>query len=155
MNLINFEDYYKNNDQLYHKFINEVEEHIKNKQLWQFVRNYVGINSNFNYLVNLLPYNTGGNYGAIVGNNVYCNLRIRLTPNLKESTFIGSNPATFDSMIVHEFSHPFINPLTDKYIEHISQKVFANIREKIKQLPYNLKQTLINEHVIRALRLGI
>lgn len=151
VNLIKFEEYYKNNEPLYYKFVGEVEEYIKNKKLWQFVKNYVGINSNINYIINLLPYNTGGNYGAMVGNNVYCNLPVRLTPYSKESTFIGSNPATFDSMIVHEFSHPFINPLTDKYIDRISQSAFANISEKMQQLPYNLKQTLINEQVIRAL----
>ena len=64
--------------------------------------------------------------------------------------------ASFNSMSVillslHEFSHPFVNPLTDKYSDRVESlnKLFEPVKENISQA-YRTWQICVNEHIVRA-----
>ena len=55
-------------------------------------------------------------------------------------------------ILLHEFSHSFINPLTKKYLNQVnnSQVLFEPIREKMQQQAYSSWETCVNEHLVRT-----
>ena len=57
-------------------------------------------------------------------------------------------------ILVHEFSHSFINPLTEKYsfIEE-DDPIFKNIWDKMKELGYGSNKSILNDHIVRAVTL--
>ena len=72
------------------------------------------------------------------------------------SVFTTDNFSISPSILLHEFSHPFINPLTEKYADIV--KEYENTYELLK--PYKLHGFLsgygdwtecVNEHFVRAM----
>lgn len=67
-----------------------------------------------------------------------------------------SNQQGFDATIlVHEFSHPFVNPLLDNaantaMIEKVGRKLFQLSRYAIEEQAYNDWRIVINESIVRA-----
>lgn len=60
------------------------------------------------------------------------------------------------NVLFHEFSHPFINPLTEKYAEVVAEYQEAYERLKSYKLPgfesgYGDWQECVNEHLVRAM----
>lgn len=53
----------------------------------------------------------------------------------------------------HEFSHSFINPITEKNIELANSydELFTPIKDNMKSMAYGSWETCLNEHIIRAL----
>lgn len=53
---------------------------------------------------------------------------------------------------VHEFSHSFVNPLTDEYAARVDScaSLFAPIEEKMKRMAYGQWATCVNEHIVCA-----
>lgn len=60
------------------------------------------------------------------------------------------------NILFHEFSHPFINPLTEQYAEEVAKYQEAYDRLKPFKLPgfqsgYGDWQECVNEHLVRAM----
>jgi hypothetical protein len=57
----------------------------------------------------------------------------------------------FESLIFHEFSHSFINPLTESHLKEVNtcQKLFAPISQDMQRLAYGSWETCLNEHLGR------
>ena len=105
--------------------------------------------SNIQFVINLLPYTTNGNFGSNHNNINYSNLGLKKFQK-KELTFVTDN--NFGTLALHEFSHSIINPLTSKY-STIKGKAFANIWDIMSKKAYGDVETIINEHIIRALEI--
>ena len=57
------------------------------------------------------------------------------------------------SILVHEFSHPYCNPLIEKYWNSIRESataVFNTVRGKMSNMAYGQAQTMMNETFVRA-----
>ena len=53
---------------------------------------------------------------------------------------------------IHEFSHGYVNPITDKYnILNDKTNLFDDIRDNMKKQAYPYDSHIINEHIIRAI----
>ena len=52
---------------------------------------------------------------------------------------------------MHEFSHSFVNPLTEKNIDEVnkSSELFEPIKEKMKEQAYSSWYVCVNEHLVR------
>jgi hypothetical protein len=63
------------------------------------------------------------------------------------------NAADYRELIWHEFSHSFINPLTTANSDLVFpyEKLAAPITLKMKRMAYTNWETIVNEHVIRAI----
>jgi hypothetical protein len=76
------------------------------------------------------------------------------------SVFTTNDYSLSPGILFHEYSHPFINPLTDKYYE-LAQK-YSDAYEKLKKykLPdfhsgYGDFKECINEHFVRAMAINL
>lgn len=56
------------------------------------------------------------------------------------------------NIILHEFSHSFVNPITYDSIEEINKysKLMDTIKEKMSQMAYGNWSTCVNEHLVRT-----
>ncbi len=61
------------------------------------------------------------------------------------------------NFLYHEFSHSFVNPLTDKYPEIVNSTsaLFGPIREEMSGYSYGNWIICINEHIVRAVHIRI
>lgn len=97
------------------------------------------------YTVLLMSGSSAGNYGVHVGDNIYC------VSGLVDGTwYLDKSP----SLVLHEFSHSIINPLTDKYLAKgyaEDKSLFADIEEKMEDAGYsNDPVCVINEYMVRT-----
>lgn len=55
-------------------------------------------------------------------------------------------------LVLHEFSHSFVNPLTSKFKTQINkyESLYNPIAERMKKQAYGLWEACVNEHIIRA-----
>lgn len=66
---------------------------------------------------------------------------------------IFGDEQSFKSLVLHEFGHSFINPLTQKYSEEINTyaNLYFPIEAQMKQISYGVWETCVNEHLLRAI----
>ncbi|MDR0874259.1 MAG: DUF4932 domain-containing protein [Prevotellaceae bacterium] len=110
-----------------------------------------------NYNVIVTPAFMGG-YGfetldADGKNNVYACIP---TESIKDSIpYILMNHLIFYAW--HEFAHPFVNPLADKYADRVSslEKLFEPIKDEMSKQAYMLWQICVNEHIVRAVNVRL
>lgn len=64
-----------------------------------------------------------------------------------------SEDGTLAKLVWHEFSHPFVNPLTEKHRGLVAKysSLFEPVAERMKSNAYGDWQTVVNESVIRAI----
>lgn len=147
---IDFESYYNSNKDFYNKIIEETIETIDMDRVLSFISSFYKMDiSNIKFVVNLLPYTTNGNFGTNHNNVTYSNLGLKKCQK-DELTFIRDQD--FGTLILHEFSHSVINPLTDKY-STIKGKAFADIWDIMCNKAYGSVEAIINEHIIRSIEI--
>ena len=70
---------------------------------------------------------------------------------LTKINFIDEKHNTL-TLYVHEFSHSIVNEITDKY-NNLPNDFFDDIKYVMTKMHYNLNNTIIDEHVIRAIEI--
>ena len=145
---INFEEYYNSNIEFYEKIINETKKKTNIDIVVDTLEKFYKLDiKNISFVLNLLPYTTNGNFGSNHDNIIYSNIGLKKNPK-DLLTFITDNDC--GSLLLHEFSHSIINPLTDKY-SNIPNNAFSDIFEQMSKMAYGASAPIINEHVIRAI----
>lgn len=143
---INFEEYYNNNLSLYNEITTEVKEKSNVEDIINFINKFYKVNLNKNFIINLMPYTTNGNFSTFHNNNLYSNLGVKPSKNASMS-FIPYNDC--GGLMLHEFCHYIVNPLTDKYAK-FKKSYFKDIWTEMKKQAYGHVPTIINEHILRA-----
>lgn len=147
---INFEEYYNSNQTFYEEIINETNEKINVENIVSFISSFYKMDiSNIQFVINLLPYTTNGNFGSNHSNINYSNLGLKKFQK-NPLTFVTDN--NHGTLALHEFSHSIINPLTSKHSK-IKGIAFSDIWDIMSQKAYGNVETIINEHIIRALEI--
>lgn len=102
--------------------------------------------NSYNYVITSLMV---GNYGIS-----FVDERTKKTDMF--SVFATDNFSISPSILLHEFSHPFINPLTEKFADTV--KEYENTYELLKQYKLSGYQSgygdwteCVNEHFVRAM----
>ena len=141
-----WKQFYKSNELFYQKIIDGLTS-LDLSQTFNLMEQLYGnqIPQEIEYSVLLMSGTTAGNYGINVERDIYC------VSGLKNGTwYLDTEP----SLVIHEFSHSIINPLTDKYLtkECIEDKtLFADITEEMENIGYyNNPITIINEYMVRT-----
>lgn len=148
-----FNEFFKNHHDFY---LNIVDNTIKNLGSINFISELEGFygkkQESFNIV--LVPlYNFVG-----FGNSLLClNDRRKIYNTMGTERVINNVPSFGDEyylkyMIRHEFSHPFVNPLTEKnwdYVKDYSYK-FDSIPESTRENVCGDWQECINEFIVRA-----
>ncbi len=152
---IDFEKFYEQNKARYSMFINNTLSQLGSNNLIEYILNYYNLPNKNNFIVNLLPFQTWGNYGIHINNDLYSNICGSHETDKETEIFPDETiPNGLIYLLHHEFSHSFINPLTDKYnIIKDDDTIFSEIFEIMENQAYGDNLTIINEHIIRALTL--
>lgn len=140
-------DFFKTSIAYYNPYIEKANKVIQAYPFIDLLENEYGKEQNsYNYIISSLML---GNYGIYFTNP-------SSLKNEMFSVFTTDNYSLSPAILLHEYSHPFINPLTDKYFD-IAKK-YENAYEILK--PYKLPdfqsgygdwKECINEHFIRAM----
>jgi hypothetical protein len=116
------------------------------------LENYYGEKANdYNVILNLL-----GGYGNF-GRPIISNGKNSLYAVIETNSEIGNVPVFEPSistvnLIVHEFSHSFVNPQIDKFSDKLKQvdSLYLPIEQSMKSQGYWQWGVTVNEHVVRA-----
>lgn len=152
---IKFDEFYKNNTVRYKKYVDTVKADLEARSktdIVSFLNNYYNIPTSKKYVINLLPTVSYYWYGTKNSKEIHSNIPITPDSTSDENLFYNYNYLnSVLSMIHHEFSHSFINPLTDKHeLIKNDNPIFSGIAEQMKALGYDTNYKIINEHIIRA-----
>ncbi|MBR2467714.1 MAG: DUF4932 domain-containing protein [Clostridia bacterium] len=145
----NFEKFYVDNTKLYQNnidtFISTIKSYSPDKYLFDFLNL-----STTNLNIVLMHGVTTSNYGLNIDNTLHCMVRPYKLSRFNNMDFAFDLPY-ITSLILHEFGHSFINPLTDKYLEddRINKTKLKTIMENHSYGDHY--KTAINETIIRAI----
>ena len=144
-----FDDFFKNKEEFYKKNITTFIQTVNIYSPHNYLFDILGMSSN-NLNICLMHGITTANYGLNVNNKLYCCVRPYNLSRFNDIDFAFDMPY-ITSLILHEFAHSFINPLTDKYIKQdlINKEKLTPILE-INGYGTHF-ETAINETIIRAI----
>lgn len=147
----NFEEFYKANENRYRKslelFIEKTRDYSPEDYLFQFI----GHKSD-KLAVNLMHSVCSSHYGLSTEKHLYVCAMPNGGSSLPGEPDFAFNLPDITSLILHEFAHSFINPLTEKH-EDIVEKIDIKIFEaSLSSNPYGDDiNTAINETIIRSI----
>ncbi|XMB87018.1 DUF4932 domain-containing protein [Mycoplasmatota bacterium WC44] len=145
----NFNDFYRSNEKRYSQYIDGMCDCLKEFDVTEFINRFYGVPT-MKLVINLMPFHTHANYGPTVKDTMYANICVYLPNGVKlvEPTFNGGRKTA--QLLIHEFGHSYINPLTDKCYSSDDLNVFDDIWENMRKICYPDNKTILNEHIIRA-----
>lgn len=148
----NFQKFFSEQHDFYRENIKDVKGIIASHDYVRDIEDYYGL-SQSSYTLILSPL-FEGNYGLRLpsGDN-----RFDLYAVIGGSDFTNNNEEVLRYLIWHEFSHSFINPITDKYNATLlkNKNNFELIKDDMKEQGYASWDTTINEHIIRAVTIRL
>lgn len=152
---INFDSYYSSNKNRYMRFIGNVAEQLVGLDIVNFINHYYGVIDQKRFIVNLIPWRTYGCYGTCNNDTLYTHLCCHHKSKCEDDVYPNNDHIfNYSSFLVHEFSHSFINPLTDKYsLIKEDDPIFSNIWDKMVALGYGSNKSILNDHIVRAITL--
>jgi hypothetical protein len=146
-----FDEFYFNHKDFYNLILSTIQFNFKDFKEKERIENYYGSKQNsYTVILNLLG---SGNFGPRIKNDsgmdIYC--VIEPESNIGNIPVFSAN-RMFNNLICHEFSHSFVNPLVEKYIEtvNMSSALFDTIKSSMNSQGYSDWETAVKEHIVRA-----
>ena len=98
------------------------------------------------FVINLLPHSTRGNYGVGPKDEIWCNLGAKEVDG--KLSFVWDDVG---DLFAHEFSHPIVNPLVDKYAK-LPKNYFKKIYPQMIEESYGESDlNIMDELIIRSI----
>lgn len=147
----NFYKFFIENQSYYAKNLCQYIIDINQYSPQTYLFNFLGLHSNNLNIVLMFGISTA-NYGIKINKNLYCCIR-----PYKESRFGNGIDFCYDlpymtTLILHEFAHSFINPITENYREEIENIDKKHFELALQNNPYGEHaETVVNETIIRAI----
>ncbi|MCG8502272.1 MAG: DUF4932 domain-containing protein, partial [Firmicutes bacterium] len=139
----NFNDFYKESLEIYNQFVYDFETKIPLKNMIELLVTFYGYNHD-SYNIIITPLSPSGKGPYIENSNSGLEAYCICVPidNL-------TNPV---EMVIHEFSHSYINPLAFKNSYPIlkASHLLEPISEEMKLISYGSWMTVAIEHIVRA-----
>jgi len=124
---------------------------LGNMNYIELMEDYYG-DTKYKYIIIPTPLFDGGGYGPRVdlpeGQYVY---NVLGPTRLNNGIPAFGKESDFKHILLHEFSHSFVNPLTEKNIDEVNKSsgLFEPIKEKMKEQAYSSWYVCVNEHLVR------
>lgn len=147
-----FSEFFQSNHNFYNETLKSNIEMIGDISFVKQIESYYNMEKD-NYNIIFTPI-LRGNYGIDININnedvVYAILGVGNVEN-QIPKFI--NIDKFKHLVWHEFSHPFINPITTRFKNDIDgyDELFIPIKAVMSEQAYENWESCVNEHLIRAL----
>ncbi len=149
-----FNAFFKKNTKYYETIISDVLINLGNRNYINELESFYGIKQRSYNIILVSLYSFVGYGNSLLCQNGKRDLYNTLGPiKVQNEVPIFGDQNYLKYMIRHEFSHPFINPLTEKYWDYIKNDSsnFDSIPETAKKKVCGDWQECINEFVIRAI----
>jgi len=150
-----FMDFYNNQNEFHQSSIKNVSKMLFKENITEWFFNFFGYYPD-NFRINIALLNGSCNYGY---NITLPNESIESVCLLgaRKPHWITGTP-TYDKkwflpIIIHEFCHSYINPLTISRPEEfktIGEEILTNQNEKLIKKGYNVWNVVLNEYLVRA-----
>ena len=148
-----FETFYQSQMELYQAIVDKVYDNLGSMDLIRDLANYYRTQKD-EYNIILSPLLHPGGYGPqIKTSDGKTKIYGILGPNNVDNQGIPEFSAEFiKDLVWHEFSHSFVNPLTEKYLKEVNQysSLFRPISEKMEAMAYGRWEICVNEYIVRA-----
>lgn len=141
-----FEDFYNSNQKYYNKILKETERFVHTEVLEKFFSEFYKMDLSTKFVINLMPHSTHGNYGVGPKNEIWCNLGAKEVDG--KLSFVWDD---IGDLFAHEFSHPIVNPLVDKYMKFPKNYFKRIYPQMIKESYGEHDPTIMYELVIRSI----
>ena len=144
---IGFFAFFEETKNYYNPIIEQASEVVNKYPYISILEDEYGKEQNsYNYILSSLMK---GNYGISFGKKGKTKLDIF-------SVFATDSFSISEAILFHEFSHPFINPLTEKYMDLVTKYQSSHELLKKYKLPgfksgYGDWYECVNEHLVRAM----
>lgn len=137
-----YDTYFLSNSPLYQEYLERAENYINTSSMFEVFSNFYG-NVSGEIRITITPECNHG-YGC---SNKYKD-RVELLPTLTVSNYYKD----YIGFLLHEFSHPYVNPETNKRSEAVinTEKLFSKISGQMSSKAYNSWEIALNEHIVRA-----
>ncbi|GFP75265.1 DUF4932 domain-containing protein [Clostridium fungisolvens] len=138
-----FDEFYIQHKAYYTGLVSKVKEKLDKSGCIDKIIKYYGYKQNsYNFIIESLSV---GGYAARVPSQ---NGKF----DLYDFMVIPNNDEEFFQMIVHEFGHSYVNPLTEKNINEINRydNLFTPIKQAMANQQYGQWQYCVNEHIVRS-----
>ena len=150
----NFYDYFnKVQNTFYNQIIYNTEYNFRSFNVISLLENYYGEKaSRYNVVLNLMG--GYGNFGkSIIENGEKSIYAVLETPNSISNLPVFEPTIGTFNLIVHEFNHGFVNPITDSNVEKINSytSLYSPIGDSMKSQGYWQWKVALNEHIVRAI----
>lgn len=146
-----FVDFYKNENNYYLTKIQEIEEIFNSKQFLIVLKQTLKVEIENNFIVNIIPTLINSNHGFELEGNIVANLGLVCLNSIETVKFDKG----FSHIIIHEFLHAFVNPLTTKSLGDINFTLDLESKHKLEKLGYGNRISYINDSIVRALTIRI
>lgn len=153
-----FNDFFNSNQEYYKSIIDDTLSLIdEERNIVSGLEDYYGMSKNsYNVILASLhgPVGYGPQVGTDEGQDNYSIIGTQGSKFMDEAKFPSfGTESDFVYLQEHEFSHSFINPITEDNLDLINSydHLFQPIKEKMENQAYNNWENALNEHIIRAL----
>ena len=149
-----FMKFYSSHNDLYSKIINDVKSKMNAEEYIELLESYYGVTQNSYNIIATPLFHCGGYGPNIECENGLLDIYSIIGPcDVKNSIPIFGSEEDFKYITWHEFSHSFVNPVTNKYKTELNKysKLFSPISEKMSNMAYGDWIICVNEHLVRAI----
>lgn len=149
----NFTKFFHKNEKFYTELIEEEVKIIEGNEFIKQIEDYYGMSQNSYNFIFASIFNRCGFGPRVKIGEKYDIYSILGMVEVKDDRPSFGKLSRFRHMVWHEFSHSFINPLTDKHINEINkyEELLNSIKEEMEAQAYGIWYACVNEHIIRAL----
>ena len=148
----NFAAFYEAHRPYYETVLHRFMEDYDAFQPLDFLTEYLGGAIEKRYHVNLMLGVTNSNYGVTVGEDLYANCCPNGKSRFAPMPDFSCSPIYWTTLIVHEFAHSFVNPISARNSKRIAEINVDSYIDTLHELMYgDSMETYINETIIRAI----
>jgi hypothetical protein len=148
-----FKRFYNSHNDFYKAVVDKTAQILEGTDYVNDIETYYGMEKN-SYNVILSPLFGPVGYGPRIQseNGGYDIYSIQGTISIEDDIPVFGNIDIFKGMVYHEFSHSFVNPLTEEYRAELNKykKLYDPISDTMKSMAYTNWETCVNEHIVRA-----
>ena len=151
-----FHLFYAANEDFYRDNVYRVAALLEDGDYVAELQDYFGMEYESFTVLPVPLYGGGGGFGSHVerGGNIeaYCILLAFDDAEMQDDVPVYGDKATFRLILRHEFSHSFVNRVTDLFHDEVMQYEYLlePIRREMEELQYGSWVSCLNEHIVRA-----
>ena len=144
--------FHEEQKELYEQVLSQTKYNFRDFEAVDLLEDFFGKKGD-KYTVILNLISNYGNFGKIIEENGKSEFYAIVETNKKSGGIPVFEPTlSLQELILHEFSHGFVNPEIDEYSNALNQyqELYTPVEKAMKQQGYHNWMPVVNEHVVRA-----